>query len=137
MKTILSAFVLRVTLLFAAFAIVSATTSSAQSAARRARPVMLPPFIVAEDRFTPPELNSDDALPLPDATALITPIRNADGSITLPDGTAILPPVHHADGTVTFSDGGGVTTSTHHADAPVSDPAHPTIPRRQRPIDGS
>ena len=138
MKNVLSAFALRVTLLFAAFAVVSVVTSSAQSA-RRTRPVMLPPFIVAEDRFTPPGLHSDD-LTLPDGTVVNDLGRNADGSITLPDGTVMWAPVHNADGTVTFSDGTVVTPPTRNADgtltAPdgtVSEPVRRPAHRGKRP----
>ena len=140
MKNVLSAFALRVTLLFAAFAVVAVVTSSAQSAVRRTRPVMLPPLIVAEDRFTPPELHSDDALTLPDGTVVNDLRRNADGSITLPDGTVMWAPVHNADGTLTFSDGTVVTPPTRNADgtltAPdgtVIDPAHRPAHRGKRP----
>ena len=133
MKNVLSAFALRVTLLFAAFAVVSVVTSSAQSPARRTRPVMLPPFIVAEDRFTPPELHSDDALSLPDGTLANHLSRNADGSITLPDGTVMWAPVHNADGTVTFSDGTVVTPPTRNADGPVIDRARRPAHREKRP----
>jgi hypothetical protein len=140
MKNVLFAFALRVTLLFAAFAFVAVVTSSAQSALRRTRPVMLPPFIVAEDRFTPPELHSDDALSLPDGTVANHLSRNADGSITLPDGTVIWAPVHNADGTVTFSDGTVVTPPTRNADGTLTapdgtiiDPAHRPAHRGKRP----
>jgi len=138
MKNVLSAFALRVTLLFAAFAVVAVVTSSAQSA-RRTRPVMLPPFIVAEVRFTPPGLHSD-VLTLPDGTVMNHLGRNADGSITLPDGTVMWAPVHNADGTVTFSDGTVVTPPTRNADgtlaAPdgtVSEPVRRPAHRGKRP----
>ncbi len=133
MKNVLSAFALRVTLLFAAFAVVSVVTSSAQSSARRTRPVMLPPFIVAEDRFTPPELHSDDALSLPDGTLANHLSRNADGSITLPDGSVMWAPVHNADGTVTFYDGTAVTPPTRNADGTVIDRARRPAHREKRP----
>ena len=133
MKNVLSAFALRVTLLFAAFAFVAVVTSSAQSAARRTRPVMLPPFIVAEDRFTPPELHSDDALSLPDGTVANHLSRNADGSITLPDGTVIWAPVHNADGTVTFSDGTVVTPPSRNADGTLTAPDGTIIDPARRP----
>lgn len=121
MKIVLSGFVLRVTLLFTAFALVSVATSSAQSAGRRSRPVMLPAFIVMEERLTAPELNLDGSLTLLDGSIVAQPTRNPDGSITLLDGTVILPPVHHADGTVTFSDGTTI------------DPSEYSAPRRQTP----
>ncbi len=133
MKNVLFAFALRVTLLFAAFAFVAVVTSSAQSALRRTRPVMLPPFIVAEDRFTPPELHSDDALSLPDGTVANHLSRNADGSITLPDGTVIWAPVHNADGTVTFSDGTVVTPPTRNADGTLTAPDGTIIDPARRP----
>ena len=133
MKNVLSAFALRVTLLFAAFAVVSVVTSSAQSSARRTRPVMLPPFIVAEDRFTPPELHSDDALSLPDGTLVNDLRRNADGSITLPDGTVMWAPVHNADGTVTFSDGTVVTPPSRNADGTLTAPDGTIIDPARRP----
>ena len=133
MKNVLSAFALRVTLLFAAFAFVAVVTSSAQSAVRRTRPVMLPPFIVAEDRFTPPELHSDDALTLPDGTVVNDLRRNADGSITLPDGTVMWAPVHNADGTVTFSDGTVVTPPTRNADGTLTAPDGTVIDPARRP----
>lgn len=121
------------TLLFAAFAFVAVVTSSAQSAARRTRPVMLPPFIVAEDRFTPPELHSDDALSLPDDTVANHLSRNADGSITLPDGTVMWAPVHNADGTLTFSDGAVVTPPTRNADGTLTAPDGTVIDLARRP----
>ena len=133
MKNVLSAFALRVTLLFAAFAVVSVVTSSAQSSARRTRPVMLPPFIVAEDRFTPPELHSDDALSLPDGTLANHLSRNADGSITLPDGSVMWAPVHNADGTVTFSDGTVVTPPSRNADGTLTAPDGTIIDPARRP----
>ncbi len=133
MKNILSTFALRVTLLFAAFAVVSVVTSSAQSSARRTRPVMLPPFIVAEDRFTHPGLHSDDALTLPDGTVMNHLGRNADGSITLPDGTAMWSPVHNADGTVTFPDGTVVTPPTRNADGILTVPDGTIIDPARRP----
>lgn len=102
MKEVLSGFVLRVTLLFTAFAIVSIATSSAQSAGRRHRLVMLPPSIAMEERVTPPELNLDSCLSLLDGSVLAQPGRNPDGSITLLNGTVIPRPVHHANDTVTF-----------------------------------
>ncbi len=136
MKNVLSTFVLRVALAFAAFALVSAATVSAQSAVRRTRPIMLPPFIVAEDCLTPPDLNSDGSLSLPDGTVVISPTRNPDGSITLPDRTVILPPVHNADGTVTFSDGGVVTLPAHNATGTIIDPAHRPAHRGKRPTGG-
>jgi len=125
MKIVLSGFVLRVTLLFTAFAIVSVATSSAQSAGRRSRPVMLPAFIVIEERLTPPEFNLDGSLTLLDGSVVAQPTRNPDGSITFLDGTVILPPVHHADGTVTFPDGTVINPSAY--------PAH----RERRPATGS
>lgn len=121
MKTMLSAFFLRVTLLFAAFAIVSVATSTAQSAGRRSRPVMLPAFIVMEERLASPELDLDGSLTLPDGTVVTQPTRNPDGSITLLDGTVLLPPVHQADGTVTFPDGFAIH------------PSENSEPRRQSP----
>lgn len=133
MKNVLSAFALRVPLLFAAFAVVAVVTSSAQSSARRTRPVMLPPFIVAEDRFTPPELHSDDALSLPDGTLANHLSRNADGSITLPDGSVMWAPVHNADGTVTFYDGTAVTPPTRNADGTIIDPARRPAHHGKRP----
>ena len=133
MKNVLSAFALRVPLLFAAFAVVSVVTSSAQSSARRTRPVMLPPFIVAEDRFTPPELHSDDALSLPDGTLANHLSRNADGSITLPDGSVMWAPVHNADGTVTFSDGTVVTPPSRNADGTLTAPDGTIIDPARRP----
>jgi hypothetical protein len=113
MKTVLSAFALRVTLLFAAFALVSAATASARTFARRAPPVLLPPFIVAEDRLPAPALHSVDSATLPEGTVALLPTRNSDGSITLPDGTLVLPPVHNADGTITFLAGAGVDPAPH------------------------
>jgi hypothetical protein len=124
MKNVLAGFVLRVTLLFTAFAIASVATSSAQSAGRRPRPVMLPAFIVMEERLTPPEFNLDGSLSLLEASVVAQPSRNSDGSITLLDGTVIPPPVHHADGTVTFSDGTSIDSSEYSA------PRRQTAPSR-------
>ncbi len=119
-SALLSSFALRVTLLFAAFAVVSAATSSAQSA-RRSRVVMLPPFVVSEDRISPPVINSDGTITLPDGTVITPPTRNSDGTITLPDGTVITPPEHDIDTTITLPDG------------TVIDPSDRPAPRGPRP----
>jgi hypothetical protein len=128
LNPILSAFALRVTLLFAAFALVSAATSSAQTttrAARRTPPIMLPAFVVSEDRLAPPTLNSDGSFTLSDGTVLTPPARNSDGSITLPDGTVLTPPAHEIDATITLPDG------------TVIDPSDRPAPRHERNTAGT
>ncbi len=121
MKTLnahLSSFALRVGLLFAAFAIVSAATSSAQTtlrAARRAPPVMLPAFVVSADRVAPPTVNSDGTITLSDGTVITPPARNSDGTFTLPDGTVLTPPAQTIDDTITLPDGTVIDPSQHSA----------------------
>ncbi len=141
MKNVLPAFLLRLTLLFAAFAIVSVATASAQSAKRRSRPVMLPPFIVAEDRFVPPEVNSDGTITLPNGAVINSHFTHSDGSITLPDGAVLaLPHRSDSDGTVMLPDGtvvmpnadGTVTL----ADGTLIDPSPHAKPRSPRPAHG-
>lgn len=123
MKTLrahLASFALRVGLLFVAFALVSAATSSAQTtprAARRAPPIMLPPFVVAADRVAPPTVNSDGTITLSDGTVITPPARNADGTFTLPDGTVITSPAQAIDDTITLPDGTVIDPSQHSASA--------------------
>ncbi len=129
MKNILSSFALRVALLFVALAAVSAHTASAQTRTRGNRPViMLPPFVVSEDPFTPPTLNSDGTLTLPDGTVITPPVRNSDGSITLPDGTVHVLPRPDSDGSIVLPDG---TTLTPNEDGTFTLPDGTVVDRAQ------
>jgi hypothetical protein len=101
MKNVLSAFAVRVTLLFAALAVVSAHTATAQPRLRGGpRPVvMMSPFVVTADPIAQPKLATERAtapaalpsfegsITLPDGTVHVLSRPNSDGSVVLPDGT--------------------------------------------------
>ena len=145
MKTQLSLRLLRLVLFCtaAALTLVTGTSAFAQTRAGsgQSRPLRLPPFIVEADPLTPPELNSDGTLTLPDGSVVTPPLRNSDGSITLPDGTVLtLPPRANSNGTLMLPDG---TVVTPHADGTVTlpdgsviNPAPHPAPRAQGPAGG-
>jgi uncharacterized Zn-binding protein involved in type VI secretion len=139
---LLTSFALRVGLLFAALALVSA--ASAQTAKRPARSGMMPPVFVSGDSLTPPGLNADGSITLPDGTVVTPPARNSDGSRALPEGDVVTPPTRNSDGTITLPDGTVVIPPTPNADGTITlldgtviDPSQHAARRGARPSGGS
>lgn len=138
MKTHLSLGLLRLVLFCTAAALTLVTGTSAFA---QTRPLRLPPFIVEADPLTPPELNSDGTLTLPDGTVVKPPLRNSDGSITLPDGSVLtLPPRADSNGTLMLPDGTVVTPNADGTvtlpDGTVINPAPHPAPHAPRPAGG-
>lgn len=100
MKNVLSAFAVRVTLLFAALAVVSAHTATAQPRHRGGpRPVvMMSPFVVTADPIAQPKLANE-------RTTIAAALPSFEGSITLPDGTVHVLSRPNSDGSLALPDG--------------------------------
>ena len=123
--------------LFCTAAMLTFTTgvsAFAQTGTTKSRPLRLPPVFVEADDLTPPALNPDGTITLPDGTVITPPVRHADGTITLPDGSVVtLPPRADSDGTIMLPDG---TVVTPNDDGTVTLPDGTILPAPQPPAPG-
>lgn len=108
------------------------TSAFAQGRAQKSRALRLPPVVVEADDLTPPALNSDGSITLPDGSVIAPPLRNSDGSITLADGSVMVLPRADSDGTVMLPDG---TIATRNPDGSLTLPNGNVIAALEHPAD--